>query len=99
MGDAPPLFVLIPMVLVVKFVFWITICYTCSNRYRNSRTTIIQQTVMKVEDDNGITGIENLGYMRPFITETPDHNATQAVLAQPPYDHNTISPCLRQNYR
>ncbi|XP_052061681.1 uncharacterized protein LOC127701757 [Mytilus californianus] len=99
MGERPPLFVILPILLVLKIMFWVAVCYRCSNRSRISRTTIIQQTVTRGPVDNGITGIENPGYMQqpPANTEATIPNSSQAPVP-PSYDQITKGPCFAEQY-
>lgn len=99
MGDSPPLFVIIPLLLFVKIICWVAVCYRCSNRSRIARTTIIQRTVVRGPVENGITGIENPGYMQqpPAYMEATGSNSTQA-LVPPSYDQIIKAPCYSEQY-
>ncbi|XP_063441286.1 uncharacterized protein LOC134721917 [Mytilus trossulus] len=97
MGDPSSLYVIVPIVVFLKIIIWVAICYRRSDRYRNScsnrgviiahPTTIIHRTVIHGPADNGVTGIENPGYMQqpPPYTEITGPNPTQSS-APPAYD-------------
>ncbi|XP_071173282.1 uncharacterized protein [Mytilus edulis] len=72
MGDSNSLFMVIPLVLIVKICCWGAICYRIrwSNRSGNEQTTIIHRTVIQGPVENGITGIENPGYLQQPLVYT-----------------------------
>ncbi|XP_071173283.1 uncharacterized protein [Mytilus edulis] len=94
--DSFPLTVVIPIVLVIKIGCWVAVCYRCSKR--SERTTIIQRTVIQGPVENGITGIENPGYLRqpPAYTDATGLNPRQASVP-PSYEQMTKGQCFAED--
>ncbi|XP_063441284.1 uncharacterized protein LOC134721915 [Mytilus trossulus] len=98
MGDESfPLFVVLPIVLIIKIGFWVAVCYRCSNR--PARTTVIQRTVIQGPVENGITGIENPGYLQqpPAYTDATGSNPRQASVP-PSYEQMTKGLYFAEDY-
>ncbi|XP_063441285.1 uncharacterized protein LOC134721916 [Mytilus trossulus] len=89
------------IVLIFKICCWGAICYRIrwSNRFGIKRTTIIHRTVIQEPVENGISGIENPGYLQQPLayTDTTSPNQRQSSV-QPLSEQMTKAPYYAEQY-